>query len=559
MSFFSDLRLDDLSARLGHDGLKSLVAQISGMVKSRVEVLHRNLGPSSIWNQSGDVPRLSPQRARHLINSMPLPIQNSTPVLNLKSKLVYFENIHPLYPFLDRDEFEARAFAPTSEAGHANELAWTALYHTVLALGCEFDDGGSFTPGEGEAWSLFKVALDLYPRILLLNTELLEVQALFCLNLSGTQIQGKIISEAARVAQRAFLHKLSASSDAAARSRVFWVVYYIEKTVTFHHGTTSFIVDCDIGSPVPTIQESVLGDFDWFLTAIRFARLYSRIFTDLFSISATNKSTAAYLVNIDELERLLEQQRQAIPRQFQPGTKLRPQAFSHPCGMLAALRVHYHYHELKIALHRLKLHVTRDHTTSQSQSTIINMMNSARAVIDATRAIYQEPSTPFFLIVYMPMTALFILFDFIIHNPAHVDAGSSLVLLESVTGYFSALEYATGGYLPGSMLIQFASIARTFHSSLPAAHANNISNDVSDMDTAVEQSVSETYGTSSFAHSQSPSKVASHSMTNDISQNPSYLFHNSSMFGDGRLTPGLEIMDLFGGPVLGIDFFPTSD
>lgn len=89
---------------------------------------------------------------------------------------VYFENIHPLYPFLDRDEFETRAYASTLETGHSNDLAWIALYHTVLALACEFDGGGSFTPGEGEAWSLFKVALGLYPRILLLNTDLLEVQ-----------------------------------------------------------------------------------------------------------------------------------------------------------------------------------------------------------------------------------------------------------------------------------------------------------------------------------------------------------------------------------------------
>lgn len=113
----------------------------------------------------------------------------------------------------------------------------------------------------------------------------------------------------------------------------------------------------------------------------------------------------------------------------------------------------------------------------------------------------------FSIIVFMPMTALFILFDFIIHNPAHVDVGSSLVLLESVTGYFSALEYATGGYLPGSMLMQFASIARAFHSSPPAAHVNDISSASSDMDTAVERSVSETYGTSSLTHSQSPWKV----------------------------------------------------
>ncbi|KAE8415355.1 hypothetical protein BDV36DRAFT_285379 [Aspergillus pseudocaelatus] len=361
MSFFSDSRLNALSACLGNDALKSLIARISRMVKSRVEILHRNLGPSSIWNQSGEVPRLSPDRARHLID-------------------MFFENIHPLHPFLDRYEFESRAFAPTLHADLASGVSWTALYYTVLAIGCEFDGGGSFAPGDGEAWSLFKVALDLYPRVLLLNTDLLEVQ---------------IISEAARVAQRAFLNKASTSSDATIRSRAFWVVYYIEKTVTFHHGTTSFIVDCDIGSPIPFVQEAVFGDFDWFLTSVRFARLYSRTFTDLFSISATTNSKTTYLAKINELEMLLEQQCQIIPPQFQPGTKLRPQTFAHPCEIAAALRVHYHYHELKIALHRLKIHVTRDQSSSQSPSDMVEMMNSARAVIDLTRVIYQESSTPF--------------------------------------------------------------------------------------------------------------------------------------------------------------------
>jgi hypothetical protein len=114
----------------------------------------------------------------------------------------------------------------------------------------------------------------------------------------------------------------------------------------------------------------------------------------------------------------------------------------------------------------------------------------------------------FSIIVFMPMTALFILFDFVIQNPAHVDAGSSLVLLESVTGYFCALEYATSGYLPGSMLMRFASIAREFHSSPQALCANDISSGCNDTDTAVERSVPEIYGTSSVAHSQSPSKVS---------------------------------------------------
>lgn len=107
----------------------------------------------------------------------------------------------------------------------------------------------------------------------------------------------------------------------------------------------------------------------------------------------------------------------------------------------------------------------------------------------------------------MPMTALFILFDFVIHNPDHVNAGSSLVLLESVSGYFSALEHATGGYLPGSMLMQFASIARAFYSSSPAAHVNNISSANGNMDTAVERPACGTSDTSSLTHIQSPWKV----------------------------------------------------
>jgi hypothetical protein len=100
----------------------------------------------------------------------------------------------------------------------------------------------------------------------------------------------------------------------------------------------------------------------------------------------------------------------------------------------------------------------------------------------------------------MPITGLFILFDFIIYIPAYVDTSSSLILVESATGYFSALKYTTGGYLPGSILMQFTSIARGFHSSPPAAHVNDISSASSNIDTAIERPVSKTYSISSFTH-----------------------------------------------------------
>jgi hypothetical protein len=60
----------------------------------------------------------------------------------------------------------------------------------------------------------------------------------------------------------------------------------------------------------------------------------------------------------------------------------------------------------------------------------------------------------------MPLSALFILFDFVIHCPAHPDIRKNLILLDIVSGHFSLLEHASRGSLPGNYLSRFAHIAR---------------------------------------------------------------------------------------------------
>jgi hypothetical protein len=62
----------------------------------------------------------------------------------------------------------------------------------------------------------------------------------------------------------------------------------------------------------------------------------------------------------------------------------------------------------------------------------------------------------------VPLSALFILFDFVVHNPTHPETATNLALLDVAAGYFSRLEYATGGSLPSSLLSDFAHIARQF-------------------------------------------------------------------------------------------------
>lgn len=58
--------------------------------------------------------------------------------------------------------------------------AFSALYHAVLALGCQYHDGGAFDPGSGKAWKLFQVALGLVPDILVPKKALISLQVRYC-------------------------------------------------------------------------------------------------------------------------------------------------------------------------------------------------------------------------------------------------------------------------------------------------------------------------------------------------------------------------------------------
>jgi hypothetical protein len=62
----------------------------------------------------------------------------------------------------------------------------------------------------------------------------------------------------------------------------------------------------------------------------------------------------------------------------------------------------------------------------------------------------------------MPLSALFILFDFVVQNPTHPETKSNLSLLGIAAGYFCRLEYASGGSLPSSLLSDFTHIARQY-------------------------------------------------------------------------------------------------
>lgn len=60
----------------------------------------------------------------------------------------------------------------------------------------------------------------------------------------------------------------------------------------------------------------------------------------------------------------------------------------------------------------------------------------------------------------MPLSALFILFDFVVQNPDHPDTRQNISLIGVAAGYFCQLEHASDGFIPGSVLYGFFDIAQ---------------------------------------------------------------------------------------------------
>jgi hypothetical protein len=90
--------------------------------------------------------------------------------------VAYFQQVHPIYPFLDQEVFENRASHDEGGAHDSSDKAWLALFHAVISLGCMFHDGGSLQPAHGLAWHYFRVALRHLQDLLLSKASLLKAQ-----------------------------------------------------------------------------------------------------------------------------------------------------------------------------------------------------------------------------------------------------------------------------------------------------------------------------------------------------------------------------------------------
>ncbi|RBR21078.1 hypothetical protein FVER53590_10581 [Fusarium verticillioides] len=445
VTFFSDSRLEMLSAKLQNNKVNDLIRRMSSVINSRARIT------------TSTSPEHIPELALPSINYLSA----------AKYITIYYEQVHPLFPHLDRDTFDSTAASPDLSTILINDPSFSALYHSVLALGSLHDGGGSFEPGKGRAWELLSVALAKVPDLPKAKNSLVALQAIttiavYCLGVPCISIEHSIMTEMARMAQD-LAPSLCKGPSAKAFYRVFWVVYVIEKIMSFHFGRPSAIIDANIIAPMLYVPETHLGGLNWTYILAQQSRLLSRAMNTLFCPGVCHRGSQYFLMTIDQLLEDLEQWRASIAEEFRPGYPSQSNSLRRPVHGTVGIWINYLYYSLKLILLRSRLQIDSSQgsgtgKTSHSEQ----LIEVSRSVLEIVTYVDVEPSTPLWIIAAIPLCALFLLFDHVISNPKSPDTRSNLALLNIAGGHFSRLEFASGGTLPGSLISEFTYIAREY-------------------------------------------------------------------------------------------------
>ncbi|KXJ93625.1 hypothetical protein Micbo1qcDRAFT_38206 [Microdochium bolleyi] len=452
LAFFSDNAVDQLCEKLGHDKLRTLVTTLEAQMQARWEATTQPYDPPEAVDDSAE-------RRLEYVRS-------------------YFEQVHPLYPFLDQATFEQRVSGLPPEASDSNYETWLALYHTVLSLGCMYHDGGSFEPAKGLAWHYFRLSFRHLQHVLMCRASILKAQvmtamAVFALNYSSLQIETLCISEAARTVMTLGLHKRNLDRGPHQEGiRTFWVVYCLEKEYAFNSSSASLISDIDISCPLPTVSMPGPREFSWLPCWARYSRILSKAYDVLFSVSATLNTVEERFLRMDRINEELKLWLGSIPESLRPGSSLQQYRASPQYMQEMALRIHFAYHNLRICISRMALHLCPNEGSLRRYENQKCLLLSARSVIELTYLIPISPFTPVWILGVMPLVAMFIIFDFVVHNPLNAETKKNLSYLDIVAAHYARLDLLAQGTVHDAKVAEFTSIARLYVESLTEEQAS---------------------------------------------------------------------------------------
>ncbi|KAH7134298.1 fungal-specific transcription factor domain-containing protein [Dactylonectria macrodidyma] len=402
----------------------------------------------------------------------------------------YFSTVQTTFPVLDREQFELQ-LATFGADQNRGPSSWRALFSAVLASGCRaalsLETAEAFQESGRESWEYFQNALSYESEIIHNATDLMAVQAyavmtVFAQGLSSPQrLEYTLCSIASRLAQSIGLHRHPSqewnlgNDEKLHRTRVFWVIYCLDKTIALRCGRPSAINDDEVSCTFPrsvrlaSHGESPQGtasagqDFDFFLSFTKLARICGAVSRRLYSATSLYTPSAHLLETMDHLLQDLDRWKQQIPSEVQPGRPFARIANARGLSRFQLLVLHSSYYYVSCAICRRFMPLFTNNENDQSvitQRTIKRNIEAARCMVLLTKHLDVESFTPGWLVFYYPFTALTTIFVHVVSNPGDASTLNDIALMEVVIGFFGRLEYITSGETAFTKTSEFVRQAR---------------------------------------------------------------------------------------------------
>jgi hypothetical protein len=291
----------------------------------------------------------------------------------------YFSTVQMTFPILNKPIFLAQ-LAHFGTSPNNTMPSWDALLNAVLASGCRAalsdETPEAFQKSTRKAWGYFQKALSHESAIFHCSTDLLAAQAyavmtVFAQGLSSPQrLEFTLCSIASRLAQSLGLHCYTSQEwhiterERQERSRVFWVIYCLDKTIALRCGRPAVIHDAEISCPFPCgieINDGGCNDkdsakeassLDFFLCFTKFARICGAISHQLYSATALTSTSGQLQGKAVILLDQLEAWRGAIPEEIKPSKPVGRRCNTLNLSKTQVMILHFSYYYALCAIYR---------------------------------------------------------------------------------------------------------------------------------------------------------------------------------------------------------------
>jgi hypothetical protein len=297
----------------------------------------------------------------------------------------YFGDVQCIMPILDRQTFE-RQLSAFMENSSTSSTSWLALLNAVIASGCRAalssETAEAFQQSGNEAWGYFQNALNYEIELIHKATDLTAVQAFTVMTVyaqgmsSPQRLEYTLCSIAVRQGQGIGLQRSTPSewnlrpAEMQERNRLFWVIYFLDKTISLRCGRPSIIDDGEISCPFPKVCQDVQRPhvdnhdrpvqgynvsepvFDILLSLTGFAMICGRIAKRLYSATALSQPFIRLIDTALELSAQLEHWRRNIPAAFRPWQPFRPSRLPANVSKTQGLALAFGYNYAVCAIHR---------------------------------------------------------------------------------------------------------------------------------------------------------------------------------------------------------------